>query len=80
MDTSDKTKNNFNNKIPRLTLLFWITKITATTFGETGGLNYGTKGSSLILLVLLIVLIVYETTGLKRKTAEGSIASPVNIL
>ena len=58
MDTSDKTKNNFNNKIPRLTLLFWITKITAATFGKTGGINYGTKGSSLILLVLLIVLIV----------------------
>jgi uncharacterized membrane-anchored protein len=25
------------NKLPELTLLFWITKITATTLGETGG-------------------------------------------
>ena len=71
-------------------VLFWIAFVLTRPFGATfgdlltkstekGGLNYGTKGSSLILLVLLIVLIVYESIRLKRKTAEGILASPVNI-
>ncbi len=29
--------SEYITKVPQVTLLFWITKIFATTFGETGG-------------------------------------------
>jgi uncharacterized membrane-anchored protein len=61
-------------------VLFWIAFVLTRPFGATfgdlltktkekGGLGYGTEGASLILLVLLIALIIYETVKLKRKTA-----------
>ncbi|MCH5585185.1 hypothetical protein MK805_09400 [Shimazuella sp. AN120528] len=36
MSTAKKIVNSSINKIPQLTLLFWIMKIAATTLGETG--------------------------------------------
>lgn len=56
--------------------LFWMAFILTRPFGATfgdlltkttekGGLNYGTKGASLILASLLILLIVYEMKKLK---------------
>ncbi|MFD0618379.1 hypothetical protein ACFQZR_12995 [Paenibacillus sp. GCM10027629] len=36
MSTAPKTISTSINKIPQLTLLFWIMKIAATTLGETG--------------------------------------------
>jgi len=53
-------------------ILFWIAFVLTRPFGATfgdlltkphekGGMNYGTKGSSLILFGLLIVLIIYES-------------------
>ena len=33
----DNTKSELVAKVPQVTLLFWITKILATTLGETGG-------------------------------------------
>ena len=76
-------------KISRI-LLFWIAFVLTRPFGATfgdlltkssakGGLNYGTKGSSLILFVLLIVLIVYETMRMKRKKTEANLAAHSNI-
>jgi uncharacterized membrane-anchored protein len=61
----------FFTRISRV-ILFWIAFVLTRPFGATfgdlltkphddGGMNYGTKGSSLILFGLLIVLIVYET-------------------
>lgn len=52
-------------------ILFWIAFVLTRPFGATfgdlltkprehGGLNYGTKGSSLILFGLLLVFIIYE--------------------
>src|SRR3954465_4914278 len=49
------------SKVPRVTLLFWIVKILATTVGETGGdalsmtLNLGYAVSTLIFLAFFIV-------------------------
>ena len=46
-------------KIPEITLFFWITKITATTLGETGGdllaqtMKVGYAVSTLIFLAIL---------------------------
>ena len=51
------------NKIAQVTLLFWITKICATTLGETAGdllaqtMNVGYGTSSLILLGLFLVVL-----------------------
>jgi uncharacterized membrane-anchored protein len=64
-------------KVSRI-VLFWIAFVLTRPFGATfgdlltkshekGGLDYGTKGSSLILFSLLVMLIIYETVR-KRKT------------
>lgn len=66
-------------KLSRI-LLFWIAFILTRPFGATfgdlltktkekGGLGYGTKGATAILLGLLIVLIIYEVAKLKKKKA-----------
>lgn len=50
------------NKLPEITLAFWVMKICATTLGETAGdllsmtLNVGYAMSSLILISLLIAI------------------------
>lgn len=51
------------NKIPELTLLFWIMKITATTLGETGGdllaqtLKVGYATSTLIFFAFFLIML-----------------------
>ena len=63
-------------KISRV-VLFWIAFVLTRPFGATfgdlltkpedhGGLAYGTKGSSLILFGLLVILVIYESVKLKR--------------
>ena len=60
------------NKLPQITAFFWIMKICATTLGETagdlltkthekGGLGYGTTGSSIVLVSILGVCILFVT-------------------
>lgn len=54
------------NKIPQITIFFWIMKICATTLGETAGdllsmtmaVGYGT--SSMILFALFLVTLVFQ--------------------
>lgn len=54
------------SKVPAVTLTFWITKVLATTLGETGGdtlsmtLNLGYLVSSVIFVAALIVLAVFQ--------------------
>jgi uncharacterized membrane-anchored protein len=54
------------NKVPEVTLIFWIIKIAATTLGETGGdsitmtLNWGYLAGTLLFLSLLVVLVVAQ--------------------
>ena len=54
------------NKLPKVTLLFWIMKIAATTLGETAGdllsmtLRVGYAVSSMILIGLLFVTLVTQ--------------------
>lgn len=53
--------NGLSSKVPAVTLAFWVTKILATTVGETGGdalsmtLNLGYAVSSLIFLAFFVV-------------------------
>ena len=54
------------NKIPQLTLLFWLTKITATTLGETGGdliaqtLKVGYAISTIIFFSFFLVTVISQ--------------------
>ena len=53
-------------KIPQITALFWLTKIFATTFGETAGdalsmsMNLGYLLSTFIFAAIFIVLLVFQ--------------------
>jgi uncharacterized membrane-anchored protein len=54
------------NKVPAVTLVFWIIKIAATTLGETGGdsvtmtLNWGYLTGTAIFLGLLVALVAAQ--------------------
>ena len=54
------------NKVPQVTIFFWIIKILATTIGETGAdflnvqLGFGLNGTSLVMTVLLAVFLVIQ--------------------
>ncbi|MCB1823808.1 MAG: hypothetical protein H6974_00135 [Gammaproteobacteria bacterium] len=54
------------NKVPEVTLYFWIIKIMATTVGETAAdflnfnLNFGLTGTSIVMSVLLVIFLVVQ--------------------
>src|SRR6267154_1085982 len=54
------------NKVPEVTLAFWIIKIAATTLGETGGdsvtmtLNWGYLAGTVLFLALLALLVIAQ--------------------
>lgn len=54
------------NKVPEVTIYFWIIKVLATTVGETAAdflnttLGLGLTGTSLIMAALLIVVLVFQ--------------------
>lgn len=66
MQTVENSGKSTWNKIPELTLLFWIIKITATTLGETAGdllaqtLNVGYATSTLIFFAFFLVMLVCQ--------------------
>ena len=59
-------KEQMLNKVPRLTIYFWIIKIMATTVGETMAdllsvkLNFGLIFASLVVGVLLLIALVIQ--------------------
>ena len=68
-------------KISRV-ILFWIAFVLTRPFGATfgdlltkpkdhGGFDYGTKGASLILFILLIILIIYETRRIRKQKLKN---------
>ncbi|HEV7864891.1 MAG TPA: hypothetical protein VGR20_19475, partial [Acidimicrobiia bacterium] len=54
------------NKVPEVTLYFWIIKVMATTVGETAAdylnthLNLGLTGTSLVMGALLVVALYFQ--------------------
>lgn len=69
-------------------ILFWIAFVLTRPFGATfgdlltktpdkGGMDLGTKGSSLVLFVLLVVLVIYESV--KEKSTSVEDVSPAHI-
>jgi uncharacterized membrane-anchored protein len=63
------------NKIPELTLLFWIMKITATTLGETGGdllaqtLSVGYALSTVIFFAFFLLTVSFQVVSKNYKPA-----------
>jgi uncharacterized membrane-anchored protein len=60
------TKRHLLNKVPQVTIFFWIIKILATTVGETGAdflnvrLGFGLNGTSLVMSALLAVFLTIQ--------------------
>src|SRR5258707_1342075 len=59
------------NKIPEVTLAFWIIKIAATTLGETGGdtvtmtLDWGYLAGTALFLAALVLLVIFQIVAKK---------------
>jgi uncharacterized membrane-anchored protein len=60
-----------SNKVPEVTLAFWIIKIAATTLGETGGdtvtmtLNWGYLAGTALFLAALVLLVSLQIAAKK---------------
>lgn len=60
------TAPNWRNKVPEITLLFWIIKMMSTTVGETAAdflnadLHFGLIGTSIVMGVLLIISLFFQ--------------------
>ena len=54
------------NKVPEVTIYFWIIKVLCTTVGETaadylnGTLHFGLTGTSLVMGALLVVVLFFH--------------------
>lgn len=54
------------NKVPQVTLIFWIVKIMATTVGETGAdflifnLGWGLMFTALIMTTVLVLILLKQ--------------------
>ncbi len=63
---SDPKFRQILNKVPEVTLYFWIIKILCTTVGETAAdflnvnLNLGLTGTSVVTGILLIIALVFQ--------------------
>ena len=61
-----KSNRQILNKVPQITLYFWIIKILCTTVGETGAdylnttLNLGLTGTSIVMGILLIIILFFQ--------------------
>lgn len=61
------------NKVPEVTVFFWIIKVLCTTVGETAAdylnttLNWGLNGTSLVMGVILIIALVFQFKGKKYR-------------
>lgn len=61
------------SKVPEVTLIFWITKIFATTFGETAGdalsmsMNLGYLVSTFIFATFFIILLYFQISAQSYK-------------
>ena len=66
LDNSSQLGNKMLNKVPQITLYFWIIKILCTTVGETGAdllnenLKLGLTKTSIIMSVLLIIILIFQ--------------------
>ena len=65
-DSRDTNRNAWLNKVPEITLVFWILKILATTVGETAAdllavtFKLGTINTSYVMAALLIITLFFQ--------------------
>jgi len=65
-NTISSTTRQLLNKVPEITLYFWIIKVLCTTVGETAAdflnvnMGWGLTGTSLVMSVLLIVILFFQ--------------------
>ena len=65
-DPHQSTGRVMLNKVPEITLFFWVIKILCTTVGETGAdllnttFNLGLNGITLIIGTLLAVTLIFQ--------------------
>ncbi len=65
-DTSTSKWVQMLNKVPEVTIFFWIIKVLCTTVGETAAdflnttLNFGLNGTSVVMGALLIVILFFQ--------------------
>lgn len=63
---SDVTMSHLLNKVPEVTIWFWIIKVLCTTVGETAAdylntkLNLGLTGTTLVMSVILVAALVLQ--------------------
>ena len=68
---SFKAGRQILNKVPEITLYFWIIKILCTTVGETAAdflntnLNLGLNGTSVIMSALLLIVLFFQFRAFK---------------
>lgn len=64
--TQERAYGKLLNKVPEITLVFWIIKIMATTVGETAAdvlsttFKLGTVGTSYVMAVVLLMSLVFQ--------------------
>lgn len=71
LTSPERLKMNAVNKLPQITLSFWIIKILATTLGETGGdtvtmtLDWGYLAGTVLFLGALVILVFAQIAAQK---------------
>ena len=68
------------NKVPEVTLFFWVIKVLATTVGETAAdylndnLGFGLTGTTIVMGALLVVVLVLPVPdpALRPRPSTGS--------
>lgn len=66
---TDEAIQRLLNKVPAVTLAFWIIKVLATTVGETAAdflsttLKFGLSGTSYVMGTLLVIALVVQVRG-----------------
>ena len=63
---TDSLSKRMLNKVPEITIYFWIIKILCTTVGETAAdflnvnLNLGLTGTSIVMGILLVLALIFQ--------------------
>ena len=66
LDDPSLMRNRHRNKVPEVTVFFWIIKVLCTTVGETAAdflnvnLNFGLTGTSIVMGVLLAIALAVQ--------------------
>lgn len=69
--TLERPARSMLNKVPEVTLFFWIAKIMATTVGETGAdflnfnLKFGLTGTAIVMGTLLLAVLLAQFRAMK---------------